>query len=236
MNHAGQNLIAYKYLPLLSMLFVTAFLTATVLSHRMFILFGIEFPGGIFAFPFTFFLGDIITEVYGARRCNQIICIAILCQACFFLMCQFVLNLPIPGDWHENEAYDIALGVLPQYGLATLVACYLSYLVNNWVLIKIKNITAGKHLWLRTIGATTIGEAIYTMVIIFIGYQGQLIGYKQLLILVTVYSFKVLYEIVSTPFTYLAVRILQPRERINILDKYVNIDPYTLELLRKDII
>jgi queuosine precursor transporter len=236
MNDSKQEFMAYRYLSLLSMLFVTAFLTATVLSHRMFELCGIEFPGGIFAFPFTFFLGDVITEVYGARRCNQIICISVVCQICFFLMCEFVLNLPTPKDWQENQAFEITLGILPQYCLATVIACLLSYGVNNYVLIKIKNLTSGKYLWFRTIGATAVGEAVYTVIIICIGYGGKLSGFRQLTVILAVYIFKVLYEVLSTPLTYLAVRILKRRERINMFEKYTNINPYTLELQSKDII
>ncbi len=235
MDNARQP-IAYNYLPLLSMLFVTAFLAAIVLSHRMFVLCGIEFAGGVFAIPFTFFLGDVITEVYGSNRCNQIIYITLICQVAFSLMCQFVLKLPPPDDWHDQHAYDVALGILPHYCFATIIACLLSFWINNFVLVRIRRLTSGKHLWLRTIGATAAGEAVFTIVVICIGYHGVLSGLKQMMIILSVYIYKVLYEILSTPFTYLMVRFLKNREVINIFEKYKNIDPYTLEIQSKDIV
>ena len=221
--------IAYRYLDILSMLFVTAFLTATILSHRMFLMFGIELAGGIFAFPFTFFLGDVITEVYGAKRCNRIIYLSLVCQVLFLFMCQFILNQPSPANWDDQYAYEVVLGFLPRYCLATVTACLFAYWINNYILIKIRSLTNGRYLWLRTIGATTIGEAMYTVIIITIGYH-DISAYEQVSLIVYIYIFKVLYEVVATPFTYLTVNFLKRNEKINILGKYKNINPYTLEL------
>ena len=77
--------------------------------------------------------------------------------------------------------------------------------VNSYVLARLKVATAGRRLWLRTIGSTVIGQAIDTSVFVSVALAGTLPAPVLLRTIASAYLFKVGYEVTATPLTYVVV-------------------------------
>ena len=96
---------------------------------------------------------------------------------------------------------------------------------NSFVLAKLKIVTKGRWLWTRTIGSTLVGEGLDTLIFISIAFWGIIPQQLILTTILTQWIFKVVYEVVATPFTYAVVGFLKRRENIDTYDYRTNFNP-----------
>ena len=68
--------------------------------------------------------------------------------------------LPAAGFWDGQGAYDRILGAAPRILGASFAAYLVGEFANAYVLAKMKIATAGRMLWLRTIGSTVVGQGL----------------------------------------------------------------------------
>ena len=115
---------------------------------------------------------------------------------------------------------------MPRIVLASLIGYWAGEFSNSFVLAKLKIFTKGKHLWIRTISSTIIGEGVDTTLFVIIAFFGKFpIGILTLTI-ISGYLFKVLYEIIATPITYKIVKVLKQKEGIDHYDYKTNFNPF----------
>jgi uncharacterized PurR-regulated membrane protein YhhQ (DUF165 family) len=91
---------------------------------------------------------------------------------------------------------------------------------------KLKLLTQGKHLWVRTIGSTAVGQFVDTIIVMLFVFGGS-VGLKTLLTLIgSGYIVKVVYEAAATPLTYLIVNGLKRAEGVEIFDRTTDFNPF----------
>src|SRR3990167_8097557 len=100
----------YKYLPFLTMLYVTIMLAVTVLSNKIIIISSHISMAGTLFIPFFFVLSDIIAEIYGYKMAKKIIWIAFLCHLIFAFLCTIAIHMPSPNFWVGQKSYELVLG------------------------------------------------------------------------------------------------------------------------------
>ncbi len=199
--------------------FVTCLIIANVTAGRLVDFWGVVLPGAVLIFPISYIFGDILTEVYGFRRSRLVIWLGLganLFMAFFFLL---VNVLPAPVWWQaEARSYSVVLGLAPRSVASSIVAYFVGEYLNSVVMSRMKVLTKGKLLWTRTIGSTVIGEGADTLIFITGTFAG-LMDLKDLFFLILAqYIFKVVYEIIATPLTYLAVFKIKKIEKIDTYD------------------
>ncbi len=91
-----------------------------------------------------------------------------------------------------------------------------------------KVLSKGKHLWKRTIGSTIVGQAIDTTLFVLIAFAGTMASHELYIMLISNYVFKVGFEIIATPFTYLAVDALKKAEGIDTFDTHITYNPFSV--------
>ena len=57
-----------------------------------------------------------------------------------------------------SEAFEAVLGFVPRIVLASICGYLVGQLLNAYVLVKIKERTKERYLWVRLIGSTVVGE------------------------------------------------------------------------------
>lgn len=212
---------------------ITAQLAANVLGPRTIIVGPFLLPGGIWSFPLTFFLWDIVTEVYGFKRARQLILYYLIGQMFFAFLIHFALNLKAAPSIQHPEYYTEILGRLFRLTVSMMIAIVLGDFVNCFVLDKLKELTHDKYLWMRLIGATALGELVTSLVWVFSFYAG-VSGHPPLFNLIfSQYIIKIIFEIVFIPPTYLIVYFLKKNEMTDTNRRYIDFDPYTLEKFSK---
>ncbi|HVB73193.1 MAG TPA: queuosine precursor transporter [Ktedonobacteraceae bacterium] len=205
--------------------FVTCLITANIIAVKIFLLFGFPVPAGIIIFPLSYLFGDILTEVYGYAAARRIIWLGFACNL-LTVIAIFIASLaPSAQFWQNQAAYNTILGFTPRLLLASFVAYLVGEFTNSFILAKLKIATRGRWLWTRTIGSTLIGEGFDTVIFVSIAFWGIIPSSMILTAILTQWIFKVAYEIVATPFTYLIVGFLKRKEGKDTYDYRTNFSP-----------
>lgn len=168
--------------------------------------------GGVFLFPLTYLIGDILSEVYGWKAARRAIILgfamAILAAVTFYLV-----QLSPPAAGYENQAaFEAVLGFVPRIVLASICGFLVGQLLNAYVLVRIKERTKEKYLWARLVGSTVVGEFADTLVFCTVAFYGVITGAEFVNYVIVGYLYKTLLEIVLLPITYPVIRAIKRRE------------------------
>jgi uncharacterized integral membrane protein (TIGR00697 family) len=190
------------------------------------------FGAGILFFPISYVIGDVLTEVYGyarARRCIWAGFAAVLFMA---FMSWVVVALPPAPDWGGQGAYEAVFGQVPRIVFASVAAFWAGEFANSFVLARMKVLTRGTHLWSRTIGSTIVGQGIDSLLfypLAFYGAPGWPVQ-AMLMVMLSQFVLKVVWEVLLTPFTYAVVGFLKRREGIDVFDSATAFTPFRTRL------
>jgi len=182
--------------------------------------------GGIIVFPLTYIFGDVLTEVYGYKQSRKIIWTGFFVLLLMSLVYWLVGILPPAMGWLNQTAYNTILGLVPRIALASLIAYWLGEFSNSFVLAKMKLLTQGRHLWMRTIGSTIVGEGIDSTVFVILAFYGVFPNNLLLPAILSGYILKVVYEIIATPLTYRIVKFLKRAEGVDAYDYTTKFNPF----------
>lgn len=189
-------------------LLVTCYLTANVMAVKLINIFGITiFDAGTIIFPITYFLGDVLTEIWGFRTAKRVILVTFVCELIFTLFVWIGIWLPYPAETEEfAEAYEKLFSFVPRITIASLFAFLCGELVNSWTMVKIKVLTHGKHLWIRTIGSSLFGYIFDTTLFVCIAFIG-VVPMKDIVSMIVIQIVvKLLIEsLFATPIVYLII-------------------------------
>jgi uncharacterized integral membrane protein (TIGR00697 family) len=118
---------------------------------------------------------------------------------------------------------------VPRIVAASLVAYWFGEFANSYVLAKMKILTRGRWLWTRTVGSTVVGQALDTSLFVTLAFFGKIPNDLILRTMISLYFFKVAYEIVATPVTYWVVAFLKRKEgNIEHFDHGTNFNPFAI--------
>jgi uncharacterized integral membrane protein (TIGR00697 family) len=112
-----------------------------------------------------------------------------------------------------------------------MFAYFCGEFVNSFVLAKMKIRTAGRHLWMRTIGSTIVGEAVDSALFYPLAFynSGLIPNDKLLAIMLAQFGLKVAVEVVFTPVTYKIVGALKRAESEDYYDRNTKFTPFSLK-------
>src|SRR2546423_11671415 len=207
-------------------LFITCLLTANVTASKLISVGSLTLTAGIVLFPVSYIVGDVLTEVYGYAAARRVIWLGFACNLLAVIAIYIAGLAPAAPFWKDQAAYETILGFTPRLLLASFTAYLVGEFTNSFVLAKLKIATKGRWLWTRTIGSTLIGEGLDTLIFISIAFWGIIPANLMLQAILTQWVFKVVYEVVATPFTYLVVGFLKRRENLDTYDDRTNFSPF----------
>lgn len=225
-----QNQREYRYYDLVMAGFVTVLLCSNLIGPaKIAEVAGFTFGAGVLFFPFSYIFGDCLTEVYGYKRARRVVWAGFAALIFASVMTQIVLAFPPASGWPHQEAYETALGATWRIALASLIAFWAGEFVNSYVLAKIKLWMEGRHLYVRTISSTIAGQAIDSLLFYSIAFYGVWSTEQLLLVMVSNYAIKVIWEALMTPLTYAIVGFLKKREHEDVFDRDTNFTPFSLK-------
>lgn len=236
-NHTTTN--TFKYLDILSVVFVLVLVLSNIASSAKIIDWGISlgplplsFDAGTVLFPISYIIGDVLTEVYGFKRSRRIIWIGFGTLAFSAAVFWLVQALPGEATWQASVGQDTYNQILGSMSSGTIViaslAGYFAGSFSNAIMMSLmKVLTKGKLLWTRTIGSSVVGQAFDTFAFILIASALGVFPWSLFWSLtITNYIFKLLVEIVVTPITYWVVNGLKRAEGIDIFDQDIDLSPF----------
>lgn len=213
--------LAHQIFLYLAALFITSLVVSNLIFQKFFYWYPIdstlfdiplfELSVGILPYPITFLITDLISEIYGQKKANQVVVAGIF--ASFFSIGILLMadTAPaIPTSPIDDETFSKVFSLSPLAVLASMIA----YLCAQFIDIRIyhfwKNKTEGKHLWLRNNFSTFASQFLDTFTVILLLCLFQVLPWDLFIGLVTSgFIFKVLIAAIDTPFLYLFVYFIR---------------------------
>ncbi|RPJ56172.1 MAG: VUT family protein [Acidobacteria bacterium] len=214
---------------LLVALSVTTLITANVIGSKLVRLGDYVLPAGILIFPLSYIIGDVLTEVYGYRLARRVIWLGFFCNLLAVTAIWAAGAWPPAGVWRHQRAYEAILGYTPRLVAASFLAYLVGEFSNSFVLARLKVLSGGRKLWLRTIGSTIVGQGFDSLIFVGIAFAGTVPTGMLLAIALTQWIAKCLYEALLTPATYLVVNFLKRQEGLDTYDYATSFNPLSLE-------
>lgn len=231
----------YRYFDLILVVFVTVLVVSNIASSAKIVDWGMQllgipmaFDAGTLLFPVSYIFGDILTEVYGYRQSRRAIWAGFFALALTSAIFWIIGRLPGEATWQGyagDAAYKAILGGISSGGiaLASLAGYWTGEFTNSFILAKMKVLTQGRWLWMRTIGSTIFGELVDTVVFVIVASTFGVFPWSLFTTLIVAnYLFKVGVEALMTPVTYLVVGALKRAENVDYYDRDTDFNPFTV--------
>jgi uncharacterized integral membrane protein (TIGR00697 family) len=213
----------YKYLIPLIMLYLTIKLITILLIYKIVSFGTINTTASTIIIPIWFMTGDVIAEVYGYNISKQVIWSALICQSIFALTCSILIHLPSPAHFAYQGAFNYVLGNLPRVVMASSLGILCGAFINAYIVAKWKILLEGRLFWLRSLGASIIGEAVFVLISLGIEFIGMTTWQTMLQLIIVSFVTKILLNpILVIPSSFLAV-FLKKAEKIDVYDYDLNL-------------
>lgn len=227
----------YRWYPFVTAVFVTTLIISNIIAVKITAVGGLTLPVAVILFPLAYIFGDILTEVYGYAKARQTIWIGFFCNLLAVIAIWIGGRLPPAPFWttstyHDpaaaQQAYQAILGFTPRLLAASFLAYLVGEFLNAIILARLKVRTAGRYLWIRTITSTLIGQGADSAVFLTLAFWGVLTSGDLQRAIISQWAFKVSYETIATPLTYLIVNALKRVEGEDYFDRQTDFNPLRL--------
>lgn len=225
----------YRWYTFIAALFVVTLVVSNIIAVKVVHIFGLFLPAAVILFPVAYIFGDVLTEVYGYGRARRVIWIGFFCNLVAVIAIWIGGLLPAAPFWSAGafktpesaqQAYKAILGFTPRLLLASFVAYLAGEFLNSFVLARLKVRTRGRFLWVRTISSTIVGQGADSAIFITMAFWGVFSPANVGLAILSQWAFKVVYETLATPLTYLVVNALKKAEQEDHFDRDTNFSPF----------
>ncbi len=186
-------------------LLVTLYVASNILSVKVLRIGRVTlFDTGTLTFPLTYLLSEVLAEIWGLKTARRVIFLTAFCNLLLSLLLWIGIFLPAPDYMAETTAaFRQIFSYVPRIVLASLVGFLLGELSNAWMLLKIRQYTGKRFLWMRTIGSSAFGYLLDTAFFMALAFAGT-VPLGELFSMIGVqYLFKLGIEmLLNTPMAY----------------------------------
>lgn len=218
----------YKYLSYITTICITFQVANLVIVGKIIGLGPLAVPGSIFFFPIIYVFADVVTEVYGYAQSRKLMWQIFFAMIIGSLLYTITAYLPPANGFLHDAAFKKVFTFAPRVMVCSIFATWIGAILNDYVLAKMKIWSQGKHLWMRTISSTIVGEGVNTVIFYTLAFVGVLSPHLLLKAIIWGVVIKVLVEVVMTPVTYYVVRKLKKAEQEDYYDTTTNFNPFIL--------
>tara|TARA_B100000401_G_scaffold171724_1_gene114924 strand:- start:612 stop:1304 length:693 start_codon:yes stop_codon:yes gene_type:complete len=168
---------------------------------------------GLLAYPVTFLVTDIISEIYGKNKANQVVTAGLIASL-FMLIVITVADNVTATVWSpvSDDIFSMVFGLSG----AAVFASMMAYLFAQYVDIRIfhfwKRLTKGRHLWLRNNASTIFSQFIDTFSVLFLLCAFDVLAWDRFsTLLINGFLFKVFFAAFDTPIVYFLIYFIRKK-------------------------
>ena len=211
---------------ILSAIFIASLVSCNLIFQKFFqIELWIPFYGnyifeqsvGLLAYPITFLVTDIISEIYGQNKANQVVTAGLFASVFMLLVITVADFIPM-APWSPVDSITFS----KVFGLsgAAVLASMLAYLIAQYIDIRIfhfwKKLTNGKHLWLRNNASTIFSQFVDTFSVLFLLCSFDVISWDRFsILLLNGFLFKVFFAAFDTPIIYALTYVIRKKLKLD---------------------
>jgi uncharacterized integral membrane protein (TIGR00697 family) len=228
------KLLANRIYLILAALFIASLVTSNLIFQKFFYwypfnieIFNVklfEVSVGLLPYPLTFLITDVLSEIYGKRKANEVVIAGIF--ASFFSLLIIYISKNVPAtSWSQvqNDTFLNVFGAAPLAVFASMVAYLFAQFIDIRVYHFWKNFTKGKHLWLRNNFSTFSSQFIDTFSVVFLLCSFEILDWNKFWgLLVSGFLFKVIIAALDTPILYAIVFLFRKRFHLKMGEEILN--------------
>ena len=226
--------LAFKIYLFLAALFITSLVVSNLIFQKFFYwkpfgdvtVFGanlFEISVGILPYPITFLITDLISEMYGKRKANQVVTAGIF--ASFFSMGIVLLANHVPAlesSPINDETFNKVFALSPIAVLASMIAYLFAQYIDVGIYHFWKKTTNGKHLWLRNNFSTFLSQFIDTVTVVGLLCFFEVLPWNLFSgLVISGFIFKIIIALLDTPFLYFCVYLFRKRFKLEVGEEIV---------------
>ena len=201
-----------RFYMILTAIFIASLVTCNLIFQKFFTWPSLGIPNfalsvGIIAYPVTFIVTDLISELYGKRRANQVVLAGFFASVFTVVLVYVAMAVPTADiSPLDNATFEKVFGLSGPAFFGSMLA----YLTAQFIDIRIfhfwKRLTEGKYLWLRNNASTMCSQLVDTSVILVILCSAGVIPWESFYSLLWMgWMFKVFVALIDTPIIYLSL-------------------------------
>ncbi|MDX1462832.1 MAG: queuosine precursor transporter [Marinirhabdus sp.] len=214
-------LLAQRIYLILGGLFIASLVVSNLIFQKFFYwdFFGVytfEISVGILPYPVTFLITDIISEIYGKKKANQVVTAGIFASF-FSLLIVYLADVVPATSWSpiNDTLFSTVFGATAIAVFASMMAYLLAQYIDIQLFHFWKRLTKGRHLWLRNNFSTFLSQFVDTCTVLLLLCSFGKIDWTLFGgLLLSGFLFKVLVAALDTPLLYLAVYAFRRRFRL----------------------
>ena len=195
--------------------FIASLVMANILATKLFSIGEFILPAGVIAYPITFLMTDVISEVWGKKVVTRVVWVGFFCSLIALGLGLIAVALPSAYFYERQEFFAEMFGRVGRITFASLAAYLISQLNDVWVFHKLKEKTNGKHLWFRNNVSTITSQFLDTVIFIFIAFYGIMPFTVLIAMIGSQWLVKILIALADTPFCYMLVNWSKKRNGYN---------------------
>jgi len=207
---------------ILTGIFITSLVSCNLIFQKFFQLdINIPFIGpytfeqsvGLLPYPITFLVTDIISEIYGQKKANQVVTTGLL-SSFFMLIIITAADYVNAATWSpvNNDIFHQVFGLSGAAVFASMIAYLFAQYIDVRVFHFWKKLTNGKHLWLRNNASTVFSQFIDTFSVLFLLCTFDVIVWDKFsILLLNGFLFKVFFAAFDTPIVYIITYYLRKK-------------------------
>ncbi|KOY52013.1 queuosine precursor transporter [Polaribacter dokdonensis] len=228
------KLAADRIYLILAALFIASLVTSNLIFQKFFYWYPFqlevfdvklfEVSVGLLPYPITFLITDILSEIYGKRKANEVVIAGIF--ASFFSLLIIYVSKEVPAtSWSQvnDSTFIEVFGAAPLAVLASMLAYLFAQFIDIRVYHFWKNLTKGKHLWLRNNFSTFSSQFIDTMTVLLLLCSFDIIDWNKFWgLLLSGVLFKMMIAALDTPLLYAAVYAFRKRFNLKVNEEILD--------------
>ena len=168
---------------------------------------------GILPYPITFIVTDIVSEIYGRKRANQLVWSGLIANL-FMLIVVTIADSTNAVDFSpvSNQMFHTVFGL----ALAAVSSSMIAYTVAQFIDVRLfhfwKRLTNGRHLWLRNNASTVLSQCLDTFVVLLVlAYFGGIPWSSFGTLFINGFLFKIFFAAFDTPIIYVCCDYLRQK-------------------------
>lgn len=160
----------------LNLLLVTIYIFTNIAATKPLHIeqFGVIVTPGVFLYPLTFLIVDLLNECYGLRLARRAILFAFASNGLVILLLNSSTYFPGLPAWKFDEPYNEIVHHISSVLLASSISFLFSEYANSYLLCKIKELTNSRFLLLRVFFSTLFAVIIDSFLFCYIAFYGSM--------------------------------------------------------------
>jgi queuosine precursor transporter len=187
--------------------FVTNAIVAELIGGKLIQFFGLFTQSlGIILWPVVFVLTDLINEHYGKKGVKRLTYVTVGLIAYTFILISIGMEIPaVSFSPVSDVVFRTVFGQSRWIIGGSILAFFVSQLVDVYIFWIFRNLTGGKLIWLRATGSTVVSQLVDTFIVQYVAFviPGAWTMEQFLTNASWGYGFKLLVAVMLTPLIYL---------------------------------